>query len=85
MKNIAVERSLSNVSDYLNKHGYNIQQFDIDQKNNKDFIDGFDAVIISGLSNNPMGIETTMAKTSIIEARGLTPQEVKMEIERRLQ
>lgn len=85
MKNIAVERSLSNISEYLNRHGYNVQNIEIDQKNNKDFIDGFDAVVITGLSENEMGIETTMAKTSIIDARGMTPQEVKDEIEKRIQ
>lgn len=83
MKNIAVERSLSNISDYLKSQGYKVQQIDIHQKNNKDFIDGFDAVVISGLSDNPLGIETTMAKTSIIEARGMTPREVKDELDRR--
>lgn len=84
MKSIAVERTLSNVSDYLNRQGYNVQEIDSDQKNNKDFIDGFDAVVITGLSENPMGIETTMAKTSIIDARGMTPPEIKDEIERRI-
>lgn len=84
MKNIAVERSLSSVSEYLKSQGYNVKQIDIDQKNNKDFIDGFDAVVISGLSNNPMGIETTMAKASIIEARGMNPKEIKEELDRRL-
>lgn len=84
VKNIAVERSLSNISDYLETQGYKVKQIDIAQKNSKDFIDGFDAVVISGLSNNPMGIQTTVAKTSIIEARGLTPREVKDELDKRL-
>lgn len=84
MKNIAVERNLSNISDYLKKHGYNVKLINIDQKSSKDFIDGFDAVVVSGVSDNPMGIENTMAKTSIIKARGLTPKEVKDELDRRL-
>lgn len=86
MKNIGVERNLTNVSDFLsNRGGYNVQLFDTAQKNVKDFIDGFDAVIVSGVNENLMGIEDTMAKTSIIDASGLTPEDVMKEIERRIQ
>lgn len=84
MKNIGVERDLTNVIDYLNGQGYKVQEFDTAQKNAKDFIDGFDAIVISGINENLMGIEDQVAKTSIIDARGLTPQDVKKELDRRI-
>lgn len=84
MWNIGVERSLTNVINYLSSQGYKIHEFDAAQKNTKDFIDGFDAVVISGVNQNLMGIHDTMSKTSIIDARGLSPQDVKKEIDRRL-
>ncbi len=85
MKNIAVEKNLSTVSDYLKSQGYKVYDIDVDQKGNKDFIDGFDAVVVNGLSNNPMDIQTTVAsKTSIIDARGMNPMEIKKELDKRL-
>lgn len=84
MKNIAVERDLSNISDYLKRQGYNIEEIDSHRKNVKDFIDGFDAVVVTGIDGDIMGIQDTMAKTSIIEAKGMSPQEVQREIEKRL-
>jgi hypothetical protein len=84
LKNIGVERDLTNVINYLERQGYRVQEFESAQKNNKDFIDGFDAVVVSGLDENIMGIESTMAKTSIIDARGMRPEDIKEEIERRV-
>lgn len=46
LKNIAVEKNLSTVSDYLKSQGYKVYDIDVDQKGNKDFIDGFDAVVV---------------------------------------
>jgi galactitol-specific phosphotransferase system IIB component len=84
LKNIGVERDLTNVINYLERQGYKVQEFESAQKNNKDFIDGFDAVVVSGMDENIMGIESTMAKTSIIDARGMRPEDIKQEIERRI-
>ena len=84
MKNIGVEKDLSSVFDYLKDNGYNVKKFDNSQKNNKDFIDGFDAVVICGLDENITGDETTISKASIIDARGLSPVEIKREIDTRM-
>lgn len=85
MKYIAVEKGLRTVTDYLNAQGYNVEEIDPRQRISKDFIDGFDVVVISGMDKDRMGDETTVAKTSIIDASGLTPKDIKDEIERRLQ
>ena len=60
-------------------------EFDTRQKASKDFLSGFDAVVMTGMNDNIMGIENTNTKTPIVEARGLTPQEIQKTIERRLQ
>jgi len=84
MKNIAVQRDLTNISDYLSNQGYNVDEVEWSQINSKDFVDGFDAVVITGIEENIMGIEDTMVKSSIIDASGLTPRQVKDEIEKRI-
>ena len=82
MKSIAVEKGLSNIKDYLTKEGYRVYEIDMTQKDNKDFMSGFDAVVLTGLNTNIMGIQTTSSRTPIIEASGLTPEDVKAAIER---
>ena len=60
MKNIAVENGLKPVTNILNDAGYKVYEFDTRQKSNKDFLDGFDAVVISGIDENFMGIQDTI-------------------------
>lgn len=84
MQMIGVEKNLTNVIDYLTESGYRIHEFDTGQKNAKDFIDGFDAVVISGINDNIMGIKDSTSKASIIDARGMTPEEIKYQIEKRI-
>lgn len=85
MKHIAVERGMANVADYLKSQGYNVDEVEVYQKSTKDFIDGFDAIIISGLDQNISGFHDAMGKASIIDARGLTPRQIKDELEKRIQ
>lgn len=81
MKDIAVEKGLSNISDYLKNNGYNVSEIDIGQKNSKDFLDGFDAVVLMDMDNDFMGIENTSTKASVIVASGMRPEDVKARIE----
>lgn len=84
MKNIAVQKGLSQVANYLSEAGYKVFEFDTRQKASKDFLDGFDAVVMTGMNDNFMGIQDTSTKTPFIEARGLTPEEIQKTIEQRL-
>lgn len=82
MKHIAVEKGLGNISDYLSDYGYEIYEIDAAQKDNKDFIVGFDAVVLTGLNTNFIGVQDTYGNAPIIEAKGLSPKDVKDAIER---
>lgn len=84
MKNIAVQKGLAQISDHLSGAGYKVFEFDTRQKANKDFLDGFDAVVLTGINDNLMGIQDTNTKTPFVEARGMTPQQVQQTIEQRI-
>jgi len=84
MKNIAVQKGLTQIVNHLANAGYRVYEFDTRQKASKDFLDGFDAVVMTGMNDNIMGIQVTNTKTPFIEARGLSPQEVQQTIEQRL-
>jgi galactitol-specific phosphotransferase system IIB component len=81
LKNIAVEKGLSNISDFLKENGYKVNEINVRQKSSRDFTEGFDAVVLSGMNNDFMGIETTPTKSPIIIASGLMPQDIKARIE----
>ncbi|MFU0799481.1 MAG: YkuS family protein [Xylanivirga thermophila] len=85
MKNIAVQRGLKPVSEYLSHAGYKVFEFDSRQKDDKDFLDGFDAVVMTGMDDNLLGIQDTINNVPFIEARGMTPEEIKETIEKRIQ
>lgn len=73
MKRVAIEQDLSNVKEYLQKNGYTVECLE----SVKDNLDAFDAIVVTGLNTNFMGIEDTTTKATVINANGLTPEDVR--------
>jgi len=69
-KQIAVEAGLENVSQALKTAGY--QVVNIDQSK----LQNVQCVIVSGGNENMMGIQITNTKAPVINAEGLSPQEI---------
>ncbi len=80
MKKVAIENSLQNVKAYLQEKGYTVDSLE----NNKQNINSFDAIIVSGQDSNVLGMEDTFTKGSIISAQGLTPENIYNELENKL-
>lgn len=83
MKKVAVERDLSRIGDYLKSEGYNVEQLDTTMKYNTSILNGFDAVVLSGVSDDMMGMQDTLTSTPIINADGMTVEQIKSEIEKK--
>ncbi len=81
MKHVAIEKELSSMKNYLSSGGYTIDVIDTNQKNNPSYLDGFDAIVVSGSSSNVLGIEDTSTKIPIIKARGMSQEEVKSRLD----
>lgn len=79
MTKIGVEESLSNVKQALRSKGYEI----IDVKQAAD-ARNLDCYVVTGLESNVMGINDTSIKASIIEADGLSADEVCREVENKI-
>lgn len=79
MAKIGVEESLADVQQALQEHGHNVVQL----KQESD-AKGCDACVITGLDNNVMGIANTVTQGPVIEARGLTAEEVCKEVNNRI-
>lgn len=76
MKNIAIQRDLTPIKNYLCDNGYNVQEFDGNAENATKIKD-IDAIVITGLDNNVMGIHDTSTKVPIINADGKTPEDIR--------
>lgn len=74
MTRIAIEPALSNVKDYLSGMGYNMVDIDVNKEAGS--LRGFDAIVVTGLSTNLLGMSNTRAKARVINADGLTPEEI---------
>jgi hypothetical protein len=76
---IAIEPTLSNVKSYLSEIGYTVESMNV---NGTDNLTGYDAIVVTGLSKNLAGINDTNTKAAVINADGLTPQEVASQLDR---
>ncbi|NJD04429.1 MAG: YkuS family protein [Ruminiclostridium sp.] len=81
---IAVENSLTPIRDFLSEKGYNVDNIDFSKEYSKG-MDKYDAVVVTGLSENFLGVEDTNTKAVVIDAKGLTTEQVYGRLEGGLQ
>ena len=81
MKKIAVQKGLGPIKNQLENEGYSVKEFDDRKKSAKNYLNKFDAVVVTGESQNVMGIADTSTPTTIINADGMSPQDVSSLIE----
>jgi hypothetical protein len=79
MSKIGVEQSLTNVQDVLRAKGYDI----VELKQESD-AQGLDCCVITGLDKNVMGMENTSIKGSVIDAHGLTADEICQQVDEKM-
>ncbi|MFD2615743.1 MULTISPECIES: YkuS family protein [Terrilactibacillus] len=79
MPKIGVEESLTNVMQELQNKGYDVVQL----KQESD-AKGCDCCVVTGLDSNVMGMADTSIQGSVIEANGLSADEVCQQVESRI-
>ncbi|NLW02083.1 MAG: YkuS family protein [Clostridiaceae bacterium] len=83
MRKIAVQEGLDRVSEYLAERGYQVEKIGFDsttQVRDKDY----DAVVLSGMNSNFLGIHETVTRAPIIIATGMTEEMIYHQLEKRL-
>ncbi len=78
---IAIEPNLTPIKDYLTKKGYTVENMDYGQGATKN---NYDAIIVAGVETNIMGIQDTSSKAIVINADGMTEEQVYQELQSRL-
>ncbi|SNX55107.1 YkuS family protein [Thermoanaerobacterium sp. RBIITD] len=81
-KKIAVERQLSSVKRYLTDKGYDVVNLEQNSELSGIDIKDYDAIVITGQHRDMLGYENTITKSPVIDAAGLTPEDVESQIKR---
>ena len=79
MPKIGVEQSLTDVQQALQQKGY-----DVVQLTNENDAKGCDCCVVTGIDNNVMGISNSVTAGSVIEASGMTADQICQQVESRL-
>ena len=82
MKKIGVEKGLDNVAEFLTNEGYSVQMLSESIDDNISKLDGLDAIVAAGYNTNMLGYSDTETRAPVVNARGLSPQEVKDMLDR---
>jgi hypothetical protein len=80
MARVGVEQSLTNVQQALREKGYDV----VELKQESD-AQSCDCCVITGFDSNVMGMQDTVTKAPVIEASGMSADEVCQAVESRLQ
>jgi hypothetical protein len=80
MAKVGVEQSLTNIQQALREKGYDV----VELKQESD-AQNCDCCVITGIDSNVMGMQDTLIKGSVIEANGLSADEVCSQVESKLQ
>lgn len=83
MKKIGVEKGLDSIGDYLSSQGYSVETLSEDLKSNVSKCNNLDVIITADYNTNMMGFSDTSTKTPIINASGLTQEEIKQMIDQK--
>ncbi|MCM3616446.1 YkuS family protein [Sutcliffiella horikoshii] len=79
MPKIGVEQSLTDVQEALKQKGY-----DVVQLTNENDAKGCDCCVVTGIDNNVMGISNSVTAGSVIEASGMTADQICQQVESRI-
>jgi len=84
MHKIAIQEGLDRIGEYLAARGYQVDKIGFDaasQVKDKDY----DAIVLSGMNDNFLGICDTVTRAPVIIATGMTEEMIYQQLEKRLQ
>jgi hypothetical protein len=85
MKKIGVQEGLDNISDYLSEKGYSVHQLGESLDEGTKSINRLDAVVVSDYNIDMLGFSDTTIKVPMINASGLSPEEVKDILDKKIE
>jgi hypothetical protein len=83
-RKIAIEPNLTPIKDFLSDKGYNVENINFGESTTRAAIN-YDAFIVTGIDTNFMGINDTNSKAVVINAKGMTAEQVFHELQMRFE
>lgn len=83
-RRVAVSEALSPVKQLLHREGFDVINLENEAALSEKGIGDYDAVIVSGLDPNMMGMQDISGKAVVISAAGRNPEEIVAELRHRL-
>lgn len=83
-KRIAVSDSLAPIKRYLHNEGFEVVNMESDARISEKGMGDYDAIIVSGMDDNLMGMEDISSRAVVINAAGKPPQEISAELREKL-
>jgi hypothetical protein len=85
MHKIAIEPNLTPIKDYLSSKGYSVESINLDKQTARAGDAGnYDAYVVTGLNTNFMGIQDRETDALVIDAEGMTPEQIYNQLNSRL-
>ncbi|NKE06020.1 YkuS family protein [Bacillus selenatarsenatis] len=78
MARVGVEQSLTNISEALRERGHDVVELRSEADSQ-----GCDCCVVTGIDSNVMGMQDVSTQGSVIEANGLSAEEVCRQIDQR--
>ena len=72
---VAVEQSLTPVKDFLAQKGWSVDIIDF-SRTYTNSLDSYDAVVVTGMNENFLGVQDINTKAVVINAEGLTAEQI---------
>jgi galactitol-specific phosphotransferase system IIB component len=82
---IGIEKSLNNVKEQLEQNNLQAVVMNDSKQDSMRDLKKYDAIVTSGQDSNFLGMQDTMTKAPVINAKGKTAEEVYSEIKDRLE
>ncbi|HEX3028355.1 MAG TPA: YkuS family protein [Clostridia bacterium] len=83
-RTVAVEPALTPVKDFLSEKGYIVKNINFGEMTTKKS-DEYDAFVVTGLDKNFLGVNDTSTKAVVVDATGMTPEQIYDELEQRME
>lgn len=76
---IAVEKDLTPVKDYLSNKGYSVDCISLNEQQSAADLQSYEAIVVTGINSDFLGIQDTKTGAVVINADGMSPEEVEKE------
>jgi galactitol-specific phosphotransferase system IIB component len=81
---IAIEKNLTPIKKFLTHKGYSVESIDFNTEYTNR-MEKYDAIVVTGMNDDFMGIRDINTRAVVIDASGMTPEQIYHELKLRFE